>query len=116
MALDGRFAELVFLDLAARRHRVLFDEVYVLGGLIVGGVLASGFLRDGAGRRVWPRSRGDQQQRQGGSKDETPLTTGAQMALFGNLVGLVYRLRSRSLPSDAAPWLRGGEAPQTVFH
>ena len=101
---------------SARRHRVLLDEAHVLGGLIAGDVLAAGFLRGGAGRRVRPRSRGDQQQRRGGAKNQSSLTTGAQMALFGNFVGLAYRPRARSLPSDAASFLRAREAQHTVFH
>src|SRR5215217_2117528 len=44
VALDGGLAQLVFLDLAARRHRVLLDEVHVLGDLVMGDVLATVLL------------------------------------------------------------------------
>src|SRR5215204_3173879 len=39
VALDGGLAQLVLLDLAARRHRVLLDEVHVEGDLEAGDVL-----------------------------------------------------------------------------
>jgi hypothetical protein len=41
VAFDGGLAQLVFLDLAARRHRVLLDEVHVPGDLVAGDVLAA---------------------------------------------------------------------------
>ena len=41
---DGGLAELVFLDLTARGHRVLVNEVHVLGHLVAGDVLAAVFL------------------------------------------------------------------------
>src|SRR5215212_4338327 len=44
VALDGGLAQLVFLDLAARRHRVLLDKVHVLGDLVVRDVLATVLL------------------------------------------------------------------------
>src|SRR5919199_746792 len=54
IALDSGFAELVFLDLAARGHRVLLDEVYVLGNLIGGDVLAAVFYDVFRGKRCVP--------------------------------------------------------------
>ena len=41
---DGGLAEPVFLDLTARGHRVLVNEVHVLGHLVAGDVLAAVFL------------------------------------------------------------------------
>src|ERR687894_55864 len=44
VAFDGGLAQFVFLDLAARRHRVLLDEIHVLGDLVVSYVLAAVLL------------------------------------------------------------------------
>src|SRR5215204_5142701 len=44
VALDGGLSKLEFLDLTARRHRELFDEVHVLGDLVAGYILPAVFL------------------------------------------------------------------------
>src|SRR5918992_5527012 len=51
VAFDGGLAKFVFLDLAARRHRVLLDEIHVLGDLVVGDVLAAVLLDVLVGQR-----------------------------------------------------------------